>query len=211
VVGYLQGKLLSKSQGSVVVVLAGEIGYEVTLTSRQFEGLVLETPLSLWIHTHVREDILMLYGFATEPEKQFFRILLGVSGLGPRTALSLLSEHGAERLSQLIVDKEVDEITSAPGVGKKLAQRLVLELAGKIEKLAWVSQREKKSVENRAQALPPRRQLREDLSSALLNLGYQPNRVGALLDKLLEAEDDLGFEGYLRSALKELSGRPASA
>ena len=95
-VGFLQGKVISKNpETNQCVVLAGDLGYEVNVSKRLFDALSHEQPISLWIHTHVREDAFLLYGFANETEKLFFRILLGVSGLGPKMALSLLTEHGA--------------------------------------------------------------------------------------------------------------------
>src|SRR5205085_963855 len=109
----------------------------------------------------VREDILQLYGFELEAEKQFFRVLLGVSGLGPRTALSLLNEHGPERLSKYILEKDTSSISEAPGVGKKLAERLILELASKIEKMAWVTQLQKAFPAETTAAASPARQLRD--------------------------------------------------
>lgn len=208
-VGFVQGKVLSKSiETSAVIVANDSVGYEVTVPKQLFDRLLVEQAVALWIHTHVREDILQLYGFATEAEKQFFRVLLAVSGLGPRTAMSLLGEHAPDRLSQHILNKDVDAISEAPGVGKKLAQRLVLELGSKIEKLAWVTQLKALSPQTRTVTASPARQLREDLSSALLNLGYQPKQVEYTLDKILETDDEtLGFEGWLKNALREMSGR----
>jgi len=213
-VGYLHGKILSKQpETNQCLLITGGVGYELTLPARVFDTLTEGQEVSLWVHTHAREDILMLYGFGSEAEKQFFRLLLGVSGLGPKTALSLLSEHGAHRLPQLIIAKEADEIATASGVGKKLAQRLTLELASKLEKMTWVIQLEKVSEENRSVALSPKRQLRDDLSSALTNLGYVPQQIKVALDRLFDREEnqDLGFEACLKGALKELSSRPLAS
>jgi len=207
-IGFLQGTLVSKNPDSQsCVLLVSGVGYEINVTSRLFDTFVQGAALSLWVHTHVREDALLLYGFATEGEKHFFRVLLGVSGLGPRTALSLLAEHGPDRLSQHIQNKDIDEISTASGVGKKLAQRLVLELGTKLEKLAWAAQLEKVSQEIKSGSVSPEKRLREDLSSALSNLGYAPNPIKSVLDRILEREEEAGFEACLRAALKELSGR----
>jgi holliday junction DNA helicase RuvA len=207
--GYIQGTIISKNpEGNHCIVLSGDIGYEIVLPKNLFDSLSSDEFVKLWLHTHVREDQLTLFGFRSESEKAFFKQLLGVSGLGPKTALSLLGEHGVERLVNFIVQKKPSEIAEAPGVGKKLAERLVLELSGKIEKWVWVNALPKHEVEktaNRNITLPTT--LRDDLSSALVHLGYQPNHIKATLDKLLEVEDSekLGFEHCLKSALKAMS------
>lgn len=204
--GYIEGKIISKNPDTnQCVVLAGNIGYEISVSKRTLEILSLDSNTALWLHTHVREDALTLFGFETETEKQFFRILVGVSGLGPKTALSLLSEHGAEKLSQLILAKEIAEISSAPGVGKKLAERLVLELASKLEKLAWVSQIEQKLTTPKLEHAP-KKQLRDDLLSALVNLGYQPSQIRTTLDRVFDGSlSELNFETCLKDALKDIS------
>lgn len=212
--GFLKGQIIAKDpEGHHCVVLVGGVGYEVSVPTSLFTRLLAQEEASLWVHTHVREDALVLFGFATEAEKNFFRVLLGVSGLGPKTALSLIAEHGADRLAQLILSKEADEISSAPGVGKKLAQRLILELGAKVEKLTWVTEVQRVDAEIKGKATPSRRQLRDDLASALANLGYLPQQIKNALDKVMdrpEAEAQ-GFEANLRSALKELSSRPLAS
>jgi holliday junction DNA helicase RuvA len=207
--GYLQGKVISKNlDAGSCVILMHRLGFEVTVPKRLGDQLLVGQKISLWIHTHVREDALTLFGFSTELEKQFFRQLLGVSGLGPKTALSLLGEHGAEKLIHLILEKAGSQIASAPGVGKKLAERLVLELSGKIEKWAWIERRSE--AEPRASiGVSPSLQMREDLASALAHLGYLPTQIKTTLDKLLEHRElaEIGFESCLKAALQEMSGR----
>lgn len=212
--GFVQGKVISVNPEALeCIVQAGDVGYELRLTRRAMDQTVLGESKAFWIHTHVREDILLLYGFLNEMEKQFFRVLINVQGLGPKTALALLSEHGVEKLTQLIINKDITEIATAPGVGKKLAERLILELASKIEKLAWLSHIQKAMSEPRTLTLSPKKQLREDLVSALTNLGYQPAHIKMVLDKLLDAEEaeTKGFEALLRTALGDMSGRPRAA
>ncbi|MBI4405661.1 MAG: Holliday junction branch migration protein RuvA [Deltaproteobacteria bacterium] len=209
-IGFIQGSVISKYPDSYqCVVQAGQIGYELSIPRRLFEELILQQTATFWVHTHVREDQLSLFGFSSELEKQFFRHLLGVSGLGPKTALSLLGEHGAERLVQLILAKQVSEISKAPGVGKKLAERLVLELASKIEKWAWTERIQKASEENKGQPVSNKKLLQDDLYSALLHLGYQPVQIKSTLEMLFEKDglEKTGFESVLRQALKELSSK----
>ena len=206
--GFIRGKVISKNNDTLQCVLQMyRLGFEVTIPRRIFDGIAIGSKIDLWLHTHVREDIFTLYGFATEAEKNFFRVLIGVSGIGPKAALSLLGEHGAHRLIQLIRDKEAAQISEAPGVGKKLAERLVLELHAKAEKMAWVEVKSGK--ETVAPVIPAARQLRDDLLSALTHLGYQPQHIKMTLDRMMEKEEieSLEFETCLKAALKEMSGR----
>ena len=208
--GFLKGKIISKNlDAQICVLLSHRIGFEVMLAKRHFETTLVGDSVAFWIHSHVREDAFTLFGFASEAEKFLFRILLGVSGLGPKTALSLLGEHGARRLIHLIIAKDSDALSEAPGVGKKLAQKVILDLASKVEKLAWAEKLPKTAIEARDEMLPPVKQLREDLNSALVNLGFIPNHIKTTLDKLFEREnvEEIGFAEALKSALKEMSGR----
>lgn len=207
-IGYLHGKVLSKNlDNSTAILLCGHVGYEVMVPKMLSDTMVLEQTLSLWVHTHVREDILSLYGFTSENERNFFKILLGLNGLGPKHALSLISEHGASGLVALIIRQDADAISSAPGIGKKLAQRVILDLQTKVQKLAWF---EKLPVHTKTATranLSPQEQRKDDLSSALQNLGFAPITVRAVLDKLEDSGDwmEQPFETSLRMALKELS------
>lgn len=207
--GFLHGKVLSKNvDTNQCILVVGDVGYEISLHRRAFDIFHIDQIISLWLHTHVREDQLTLFGFTSENEKNFFRILLGVSGLGPKTALSLLSEHSVEHLSRFIIDKSISEISKAPGVGKKLAERISLELASKLEKLTWLTQLEGKSFGEKLVKVPEHRAMRDDLLSALTNLGYQPTHIRSTLERLFEGStaEKLSFENYLRLALKEMSG-----
>jgi len=209
--GFVQGKIISLNpESQQCVLLMQRLGFELTLPKRLFETLAVNQKVALWIHTHVREDAITLFGFGTELEKQFFKQLIGVSGLGPRTALSLLGEHGAGRLIQLIIDKQTEAISEAPGVGKKLAQRLVLELAGKMDKWMFHEAVVASPLRKVSDLPAPQRQLRDDLQSALLHLGFVPTQVKNTLEKLLEGTDleEQGFEICLKAALKEMSKMP---
>lgn len=207
--GYVHGRLISKNFDNLhFVVQAGPLGYEITVPKRLVEKTSLETELSLWLHTHVREDVFTFYGFETENEKTFFRLLLSVSGLGPKTALALLSEFAPETLTDLILGKRIGEISKAPGVGKKIAERLCVELSGKLEKLAL------KDISAPRLGLTqplnsPALQIREDLASALANLGYQPAPIKIAMEKLFALPDFAAqpFETSLKMALQELSNR----
>ena len=155
----------------------------------------------------VREDALVLFGFKTREEKDFFKLLLSVSGLGPRHGLSLLTEHGPNGLCQLILSKDTKGIASAHGVGKKLAERMVLDLSAKVEKLEWSSPMSSTTASSKAGPVDPRGQLFGDLSSALANLGFAPNDIRGTLQRMFDAQsvENLGFETCIRTALKDLS------
>ena len=204
--GFVEGKIISKNfESSHLTLLCEKVGYEITVSKRLFEKHSLSENVSLWLHTHVREDQLTLFGFPSEIEKNLFRVLLSVSGLGPKTALSLLSEHGSERLCQFVLKKDATSVSSAPGVGKKLAERIILELAPKLEKLSWLAQITAKSETNAQTKKPePADELREDLTSALQNLGYQLAQIRPILDRVLEREVQ-AFEVCLKAALREMS------
>lgn len=213
--GFIKGKVISKNADtSQCIVLAHRLGYEVTVPRHVFDTVEVDGAASLWLHTHVREDAFVLFGFATEAEKHFFRVLLSASGVGPKVALSLLTEHGPEKLIHFILQKDVDGIAEAPGVGKKLAQKLVLELSGKVEKLAWTDIAQKPlftRVSPTTETASPAAQLREELASALQNLAFHPSQVKTVLDRMFEREETAkqSFEECLKAALKELSGRAA--
>lgn len=209
--GFLEGKLISKNVDTqTCVVKMFKLGFEVLVPKVAFDQLIVGQKVSFWVHTHVREDALLLYGFSNEDEKNLFRMLISVSGLGPKTAMSLLSEHGAHRLVDLILHKATADIAKASGVGKKLAEKLPLELSSKLEKWAW-TERIEMSHTSRTPAVPlsPESQLKSDLSSALLNLGYQPTQVSKVLDNLLAREEmqEQEFEFCLKAALRDMSSR----
>lgn len=202
--GFIRGKIISKNEESnQCIVLAHRLGYEVTVPKTLLGELGIGNEVALWLHTHVREDIFSLFGFASDAERQFFRVLLGVSGLGPKTALALIGGHGVSRLVQFILEKNFVALSEAPGVGKKLAERLVLELSGKIEKLAFL--RELKALQQPSSIVPPSK-LREDLISAMLNLGYGSSLVRNTLDSLFTEPDmaTIDFESALKRTLKEM-------
>jgi Holliday junction DNA helicase RuvA len=205
--GFIRGKIISRTDDtSQCVVLAHRVGYEITLPKRLYDELVCASDAKLWLHTHVREDVLALYGFAEEVDRQFFRMLLSVSGLGPRTALSLIGQHGAAHLVRLIMEKKTSEIATAPGVGKKIADRLVLELGKKVMKLVFPRQ-SKLDTQSAIDGGPQKSLLRDDLASALSNLGYPAGQVQNMLGELFAEEgfDGMSFEHALKRALRELS------
>jgi Holliday junction DNA helicase RuvA len=207
--GYLQGKILSKSHDNhTCTLLSHRIGFEIIVSKRHFEQIKEGEKTSLWIHTHVREDALTLFGFSSEREKVFFRLLLTVSGLGPKIALSLLSEFGTSEIAKHIRLQDANSLSQAPGIGKKLAQRILLDLSSKIEKMIEWEVPLTKTEKISTASFSAEDNLRENLFSALLNLGYQNQPIKNVLDRILEDSKNADFESHLKSALKELSHRP---
>ena len=190
-IGKLTGSLLEKNPPQVLVDCHG-VGYEVQVPMSTFYNLpALGEPVSLLTHFIVREDAQLLYGFATAQERQTFRELIKVSGIGPRMALSLLSGMTIEDLVQAIALQEVGRLVKVPGIGKKTAERLLLELKGKLGDA--VVGTAAAQVKNDAQS---------DILQALLARGYSDKEAAASL-KALPA--DVGVSEGIKLALKALA------
>ena len=193
----LRGRLLEKHPNRVVVDVSG-VGYDVHVPVSSFYGLGEPGgEVSLRIHTHVREDVIALFGFVTALELQLFERLIAVNGIGPRLALAVLSGIEPPDLVQAIQRADVVRLTAIPGIGKKTAERVVLELKDKVATLAVTSPA--------AEAPAMHGAMRDDLLSALLNLGYHRPAAEKALDRVLEQEPESTFEQALRAALKHLS------
>jgi holliday junction DNA helicase RuvA len=150
------------------------------------------------VHTHVREDALQLYGFLTPLEQQVFERLIGISGIGPRLAVAVLSGIDPRELVGAVQRSDVARLTKIPGVGKKTAERIVLELKDRLQQLAGAP------AAGVAAAETPADRLREDLVSALVNLGYHRPQAEKTIESTLNSGTGLGFEQALRQALKGL-------
>ena len=194
-IGRLTGIPLSDEDGALVVDVRG-VGYEVSAplgtagrAQRDAEGRV-----TIYVHTHVREDALMLFGFATESERHAFRTLIGVSNVGPKTALAVLSALPAADLARAIASKDVARLTAISGVGKKTAERLVLELRDKAAEM----------VATTAAAEPPPPG-DEDLLVALVNLGYRRADADRALADVRRESAAAEVPELLRMALKRLA------
>ena len=191
-IAHLRGKLISKHPNQAVVE-AGGVGYEVNISIPTFSALPsLEVEVALFIHTHVREDALSLFGFLRSEEKQLFEKLISVSGIGPRLAITILSGMPADAMVAAIKGNNVATLTRIPGIGKKTAERMVLELRDKLETFG---------VPAAAAAASP---VEEDVISALVNLGYQrplPEKALARLGNIAGES----FDNLFRKALAVLA------
>jgi len=192
-IGSLRGKLVDKRPNQILVDVGG-VGYQVQIPLSTFAALgALHDEANLLIHTHVRQDQFNLFGFSTAREKQCFELLISASGVGPSLALKILSGMGIEELVPAIRKGDLAQLVRIPGVGRKTAERMVVELR---DKLAAVDVRE-------AGKPGTRSQLESDVASALVNLGYDERSVEKAIEKA-RATGSADFEKLLRDSLQIL-------
>ncbi len=203
-IAHLSGTLLSKQATSVILDVAG-VGYEVSIPLSTFYEL--EDPgsnVQLRIYTHVREDALQLYGFKTARERELFLRLISVSGIGPKLGITLLSGMSADEMITSIRNNNLAKLTLIPGVGRKTAERLVMELRDKVASLS-AGVDEDLGVRSDAAAVPTEDSMRADALSALLNLGYQRNAAEKAVAASLSEDGEVSVESILRSSLRKLA------
>jgi Holliday junction DNA helicase RuvA len=200
VIARLRGKLLEKQPNRIVVDVSG-VGYDVAVPLSTFYGLGEPgTDVVLRVHTHVREDALALFGFATALELDLFERLISISGIGPKVALAVLSGIEPIELIGAVERGDLARLTAIPGVGKKTAERIVLELKDRLPR-AHVA-----AVAVSLDGAPEPSAVRDDLLSALMNLGYHRPLAERAVDAALKTVGrDAGFERTLRQALRELA------
>jgi len=182
------------------VVETGGVGYEVNISVPTFSELPASgSEVALHIHTHVREDLLALYGFLRPAEKQLFEKLITVSGIGPKLAITILSGMAADEMAGAIRGNDVARLTRIPGIGKKTAERMVLELRDKLPPAAGIS----------TATVPVMNATEEDVLSALVNLGYQRAAAEKALASVVKSGVSKGesgsFDALFRGALAGLS------
>jgi len=198
VIAHLRGTIHEKHPNRIVVDVNG-VGYEVAVPLSTFYGLGdAGADVALRIHTHVREDALALYGFATVLEQDLFERLIGVSGIGPKLGLAVLSGIEPLDLIRAIEQADVARLTAIPGVGKKTSERIVLELKDRLPKTQVVA-----VAAGYGDPEPPL--LRDDLISALVNLGYHRPLAEKAVAAAVKVTPDGGFERTLKQALRELA------
>lgn len=200
-IAHLSGTLLLKLPNSVVIDVNG-VGYEVTIPVSSFYDLgEVGSPVALRIYTYVREDTLQLFGFRTNREKELFLKLMTVSGIGPRLAIAMLSGMPAEELIPAIQRNDLGRLTAIPGVGRKTAERIVIELRDKMAALAAPD------VDGEIQLVPASvpGSVRDDVIAALFSLGYQRAQAEKVVQKVMAQESDHTIEHILRQSLKQLS------
>jgi Holliday junction DNA helicase RuvA len=194
-IAHLRGKLLAKHPNQAIVETAG-VGYDVTISVPTFSDLpALGTEVALYIHTHVREDLIALYGFMRPSEKLLFEKLITVSGIGPKLAITILSGMAADEMVGAIRGNEIARLMRIPGIGKKTAERMVLELRDKLPEPGMPS----------TPAVSTMSGMEEDVLSALMNLGYQRAAAEKALVAVVKHTKDGPFDAMFREALSALS------
>lgn len=197
-IALLRGRVLDKQPNRVIVDVGG-VGYDVHVPLSTFYDVGDEgADVTLRVHLHVREDALQLYGFLTELERQLFERLIGISGIGPKLAISVLSGMEPRDLIAAVQRGDVARLTGIPGIGKKTAERIVLELRDRLAQLV------PPAAGGQAAEAPTGDRLRDDLVSALQNLGYHRPQAEKAIDAVLKTEADASFEQALRGALREM-------
>lgn len=199
-IAHLRGTLLDKST-QVVVVETGGIGYEVWIPLSTFYALPEpEHPVSLHVHTHVREDTLQLFGFHTRLEKELFLLLTAVTGIGPKLAANILSGIGPGELLDAIAGGDAPRLQAIPGVGRKTAERIALELRDRAAALAGRQEARPRRPPDRVD-----QELKEDALSALVNLGYAGKAARQAIDRAGASLAEVNLEALIKKALSLLA------
>jgi Holliday junction DNA helicase RuvA len=192
-IAHLRGKLISKHPNQAIVEAAG-VGYDVTITVPTFSDLpAMGTEVALHIHTHVREDAIALFGFLRIDEKQLFEKLITVSGIGPKLAITILSGMATAEMVGAIRGNDFARLTRIPGIGKKTAERMCVELRDKLDAFGTSS------------TAAPVSAIEEDVISALTNLGYQRALAEKCVERAVASVGRDNFDAIFRAALGALS------
>lgn len=199
-IAYLSGLLLSKTTQSVIIE-AGGVGYEVYVPLSTFYKIPDENEkISLHIYTHVREDALILFGFQTRLEKDVFILLISVSGIGPKLSVNILSGIGPMDLLKAIAGGDSVKLQTIPGVGRKMSERIALELKDRARKVIG-----REEIDIPSQVEGDKRLISDDALSALVNLGYSQKSAREAIDRALSTATETSLEMLIREALKVLS------
>ncbi len=205
-IGYLKGTVLEAGEGRAILQVgdslsSSAVGYEVHLPQQpDYLNVISGQTVELQIYSHIREDAFDLYGFLTAEEKKIFLALISVSGIGPKSALGILSVASPSALIDALLSGDQTFLTDLPGIGKKTAERLILELKDKLARSAKKAGLAPMTGKSDASG-----KLFQDLKSALLGLGYREHEVTSLLHRLLAEQPEQPLPHLLKSALRELS------
>lgn len=191
-IGFLTGKIISSKPTKVILDVNG-VGYIVGISINTFEKISGKETASLFIHTSVKEDSISLYGFYAEAEKEMFELLISVSGIGPKIALSLLSGIQTDDLKNAIQSADISRIIAVPGIGRKTAERLVLELRTKVDQVK----------DEGTIAIPL--SIKSEAVSALSTLGYNSKIAENMVRNILQSQPSFSLEELIKKALGELN------
>lgn len=191
-IGYLKGKIIS-AKPTQIILDVNNVGYLIHISISTFEKISDQNEVSLYIHTYVREDAINLYGFYTEAEKEMFELLISISGIGPKVALSILSGISVEELQSAIQSENVSRLVSVPGVGRKTAERVVLELKSKV---GFIETTASKGIDFT---------IKQEAVLALTTLGYNQKVADKIVRDLLSSNPSLTLEELIKKSLAELN------
>jgi Holliday junction DNA helicase RuvA len=201
-IALISGKIVYKGISHVIVDVQG-VGYRIFIPLTTFYELPEAGQIiTLHVHTNVKQDAINLFGFYTVQERDLFQLMISVSGIGPKMSMNILSGISAQELLRAISSGNVGKLVNIPGVGKKMAERLILELKEKVIKKMMMEKMPAADDQHQAREI-----IIEDVLSALVNLGYKSNVARDALDKALRAsEEELGMDQLLKKTLKNLAG-----
>jgi holliday junction DNA helicase RuvA len=209
VIGWLKGELVTRSIEGELIVDVGGVGYRLTVSPTLLAAVGERgSPVELHVHTHVREDAIVLYGFVHDDERRCFEVLLGSHGVGPTLALAIMAALSPAALSTAVLEEDLDTLCTVPGVGRKTAARLLIELKSRLDlpdlSLSGAGSGGVGAAGLGAGGAGSSRTSRAEARAALSELGYAPDEIRGALDGL---RDDVGVEEMLRLALRELASR----
>jgi Holliday junction DNA helicase RuvA len=191
-IGYLTGKIISSKPTQILLDVNG-VGYAIKISINTFEKLTGKNTVSLYIYTNVKEDSITLFGFYSEAEKEMFELLISINGVGPKSALSLLSGISTDDLKQAIITSNVERIVAVPGIGRKTAERLILELKSKVRDIKEEG------------ISPAKPSLQKEAIAALTTLGYNLVSSEKAVNKILAEFPECSIEELIKRTLKELN------
>jgi len=191
-IGFLTGKIISSKPTQILLDVNG-VGYEIRISINTFEKLTGKNSISLHIYTNVKEDSITLFGFYSEAEKEMFELLISISGVGPKSALSLLSGISTDDLKQAIITSNIERIVTVPGIGRKTAERLILELKNKVRDVKEEG------------ITPAKPSAQKEAIAALTTLGYNLISSEKAINKILSELPDCSLEELIKRSLKELN------
>jgi holliday junction DNA helicase RuvA len=191
-IGYLKGKIISSKPTHILLDVNG-VGYTIRISINTFERISGKETVSLYIHTNVKEDAITLFGFYSEAEKEMFELLISINGVGPKSALSLLSGISTDDLKQAIITNNIERIVAVPGIGRKTAERLILELKNKVSDIKEEG------------IVPAKPSLQKEAVSALTTLGYNLTSSEKAVNKILSELPNCSLEDLIKRSLKELN------
>ncbi|MEJ2103683.1 MAG: Holliday junction branch migration protein RuvA [Ignavibacteriaceae bacterium] len=191
-IGFLRGKIISSKPTYILLDVNG-VGYTVKISINTFERISGKETASLFIHTNVKEDAITLFGFYSEAEKEMFELLITINGVGPKSALSLLSGISTDDLRQAIISNNIERIVAVPGIGRKTAERLILELKNKVRDIKEEG------------SSPTKPSLQKEAVAALTTLGYNLASSEKAVNKILSELPNSSLEELIKRSLKELN------